>query len=469
MHNKRLILHYYIVALLAGMLFWQWARNEEVIDGVIITILAVYILVFPVVILYTRKYAVHLFLFILAFITGFYSFYHYSVEPHSVLNALYFTFQLYLLVITDVFTTDGSSLLHYPLIVEIARWSAALYTISTLFIAMYRLLEMSILLVFYQIAGNHYVVFGYNENSRTFMEDLRKHKKRVILVTEQISSEAVGYLEDLKIVVIRPNENEENIYTKCGLDRAGNVILLHEKDMDNLNEFMNIDYFFEKRSKKQPAFSLFIHIQEATSRRLFTELEEGRSSKERTFQVQIINYYELFVENLFMKYPIDKKDYAAESLHLLIIGFGLMGQRITQKAIAQREGNGTILVTALDKHMNKIMPEWDQQNPNITSQAAISLQSFDVESETLESIINKQDIPITHIYVCLHKDYLDVLAGIELSNQFPTTPIFIEFSENSIAEKWIQSKVSGKRLIYSTGTFKDVLTEEKLLGKCVNT
>ena len=159
-HHKRLILHYYLAMLLIGLLYWWWAKHEQVFDEAIIVILGVYILVFPVVIIYTRKYALHIFLFVLALIAGFYSFYQYSVGDHSVLNALYFTFKLYLLDFTDVFTTDGSSLLRYPPIVEVARWSAALYTISTLFIAMYRLLEMSILLVFYQMIGNHYVVFG---------------------------------------------------------------------------------------------------------------------------------------------------------------------------------------------------------------------------------------------------------------------------------------------------------------------
>ncbi|MGG0657519.1 hypothetical protein [Rummeliibacillus pycnus] len=52
-----------------------------------------------------------------------------------------------------------------------------------------------------------------------------------------------------------------------------------------------------------------------------------------------------------------------------------------------------------------------------------------------------------------------------MSNKFPHIPIYMEFSECSIAEKWIQSEVSGNRLIYSTGTFKGVLMEEKLLNK----
>lgn len=72
LRNRRLIMHYYIVAGVAALLFGWSARNGEAMDPVILIILAVYVLVFPVVIVYTRKYAVHIFLFLLAFITGFY-------------------------------------------------------------------------------------------------------------------------------------------------------------------------------------------------------------------------------------------------------------------------------------------------------------------------------------------------------------------------------------------------------------
>lgn len=466
-HHKRLILHYYLAILFLSLLFWWWTTRVEVFDGVIITILGVYLLVFPVVMIYTRKYALHVFLFVLALIAGFYSFYQYSVEDHSVLNALYFTFQLYLLDFTDVFTTDGSTLLRYPPIVEIARWSAALYTISTLFIAMYRLLEMSILLVFYQIIGDHYVVFGYNENSLSFIKDLRKYKKRVVLIAEDMTSEEIDELEDLKTVVVKTDENEQYLFTKLGLDRASHVVLFYEKDIDNLNAFMKIEYYLENNQKIEPPFSLYIHLTKVNSRRLLIDLEKGRSNKKHSYPVHIINLYNLFVEHLFATYPIFQRNQSEGLLHLLIIGFGPMGQQIALKALheIEKREHRTMLITALDKHMIKIKAEWDQQLPTITDQAAITLQNFDIESETVESVINDQAVPITHIYICLDEEYLDVLAGIELSDRFPKTPIFIEFSKNSIAEKWIQAEVSEERLIFSTGLFEDVLTEEKLLKK----
>src|SRR5690625_7074782 len=93
LRNQRLIAHYYLVAGVAALLFSLSAKSEETIDPIILVILTVYVIVFPVVIFNTRKYAVHIFLFLLAFINGFFSFYNYFVYALSIFNVFYLFFQ----------------------------------------------------------------------------------------------------------------------------------------------------------------------------------------------------------------------------------------------------------------------------------------------------------------------------------------------------------------------------------------
>src|SRR5699024_9128122 len=155
---KHIIILYYIAIIAMLLLFTFLAPMDASMDRTIKIILCIYLFVFPVVFFYTLRYALHVFLFVLAFISGFYGFYH-----HSISNALYFTFRLYLLDLADVFTQDGSSPVRYPLLLEIARWTAASYTISTIFIAMYRSLEKRISLFIAQSIGKHHIIFSYNE------------------------------------------------------------------------------------------------------------------------------------------------------------------------------------------------------------------------------------------------------------------------------------------------------------------
>src|SRR5699024_9170060 len=152
-------------------------------------ILCIYLFVFPVVFFYTLRYALHVFLFVLAFISGFYGFYHHSIDNHSISNALYFTFRLYLLDLDDVITNDVSSPIRYPLLIEFAWCTAASYTISTIFSAMYRSLEKSISLFIAQSIGRHHVVFSYNEKSQYLILDLCANNERVIVVDEKFTPE----------------------------------------------------------------------------------------------------------------------------------------------------------------------------------------------------------------------------------------------------------------------------------------
>src|SRR5699024_3506234 len=205
---------------------------DESMDRTIIVIFCVYFLLFPIVMFYTLNYALHVFLFTLAFITGFYGFYHHSVEDHSISNALYFTFRLYLLDLADVFTQDGLSQIKYPLLLEIARWTAASYTISTIFIAMYRTLEKEIALFIAQTFGKHHIVFSYNEKSLLLIRDLIRRKERVIVVDEEFSPETANMLEQMKVTVIHASIKDENVFQISGIKRADRKSVVKGKSED---------------------------------------------------------------------------------------------------------------------------------------------------------------------------------------------------------------------------------------------
>lgn len=456
LQNRRLVFHYYFVIGIAFFIYWWLAGREGLVDSIILSILAIYLILFPLVILYVRKYAVHIFLFLLALITGFYGFYHYSIEEHSAFNALYFTFQLYVLETTDVFTQDGSALLQYPLIIEIARWSAALYTISTIFIAMYRMLENSILVFIYQLIGNHTIVFGYNEESMTLIENLRKQKKRVIFVAEHLPHEVIDYLEVLKIAVVQHHDRQDNLYMRCGVGRAKSIVMLHQDDKDNLNEFLNFRTDFIKHGRENEELIVYIHLRSQLSKKLFSELED--TLQETSVKIKLINMYETFANQLFEEHPIDQ---VGEQTNMLIIGFDLVGQYIARQATL--DSGKQLQITVLTESSGSSEQEWQRNYPAIQAKIPMSFQAFDITKDALEKVILEQSKPVTHIYFCMDENVLDLSAVFELSSRFPHIPIYLEYTEGSFTEKWLQSEVNEDRRIHSLGTLQEILTEETLL------
>ena len=63
----------------------------------------------------------------------------------------------------------------------------------------------------------------------------------------------------------------------------------------------------------------------------------------------------------------------------------------------------------------------------------------------------------------MDEEILDLSAVFELSSRFPDIPIYLEYTEGSFTEKWLQSEMNEDRRIYSLGTLQETLTEEKLL------
>jgi len=442
---KHVIISYYIVVSVIFALYVYFSPIDRSMDEMITIILSAFLILFPVVMLYTLRYALHIFLFVLALLSGFYGFYHHSIDDHSVSNALYFTFRLYLLDLADVFTSDGSSPVTYPFLLEIARWSAASYTISTIFIAMYRTMEKKIELFFAQIFGGHHLVFGYNERSHFLIEDLRKNGERVIVVDEKFSPDTQNMLEQMKIIVIQAPIDDERVFHLCAAKKASSITLFHKEDQDSLSLLMNLQKFSQTENIELRFSRLLIHIEDNRFKlALKTFLEEVEHF---SGQVMMMNVY----EEVAKKFWRNHSHIFDNDAHLLIVGFNQLGEQIS--AIAQEEHSqiqptSHLAITVLDNSVsNKAV------NP-------IEFVAFDLPNDSLKEIILQRNEIFTHIFICLDQDYLDLMEGIELSESFADTPIYMYFTDDSIEQMLMIAHANSS--LQSTGMIKDVLTKEYL-------
>lgn len=468
MKNRKLIINYYFFALIMIAIFAFWYYYYNSVNLSLIIFLSTYFLLFPVVLLFTRRYAFQAFMFILAFITGVYSFYHYSVADHSFLNALYFTFQLFLLMTENVFTETGEALVRYPIVVEIARWSAASYTISTVFVAMYRIVQESVRLTYYQIVGGQYVVVGYNENSKLLIENLSRAGHRIILITEEIPVEQKIYFESNDIVVLVNRLSDQQIYKKAGLEKAAYIILIEKTDAINLDELIAMKEYLSKRVGRHQV-EMLIHLMHHESARFVDSFEKDFESKGEAlpFSLRVLNIYELLAERLLNNHPlyhgyekqIQQKN--TQPFRVLVVGFGNMGQHITLEILKRAHyfSNKKIEFTFLDRDIKRIKRKWYRDYPESDKVGQFKFTVFNSDEESLMQYLYKHE-RYSHIYLCLHDDYIDVTEGIELSNAYQDTPIFMKYKKSGSIGQWLDTMTNKTHKIYSTGTFDDVLDED---------
>ncbi|HLQ74307.1 MAG TPA: NAD-binding protein [Bacillota bacterium] len=442
---KHIILIYYVAIISIISLFYVFVPFDQSIDQTISTILLVYLLIFPIVMFYTLSYALHVFLFTLAFITGFYGFYQHSIDNHSISNALYFTFRLYLLDLADVFTQDGSSPVKYPLILEIGRWTAASYTISTIFIAMYRTLEKEISLFIAQTFGKHHIVFSYNEKSRLLIRDLVKQKERVIVVDEKFSPETENMLEQMKVTVIHASMKDDNIFQVTGVKRAKSVSLFHNDDQDSLYVLMHLDQYIRQQKY---AVSLNKVIVQIENERYQSELESFLKKVEHfAFPVDIINVYEEVAKRFWKSHSsILTSD---SSSHFLVVGYEKLGKQMIHE-VSKKQTHNKAHITVIDHFAKEETDDF------------VTMIPFDMETESLRLFITDEKTTYSHIFICLDEDYVDLMEGIDLSELFPETPIYINFTDESIEQTFMIATTKTKKSLYSIGTIQDVLTKQYL-------
>src|SRR5699024_1245596 len=85
---------------------------------------------------------------------------------------------------------------------------------------------------------------------------------------------------------------------------------------------------------------------------------------------------------------------------------------------------------------------------------------FDIEKDSLREIIEEKQKIFTHICICLDEDYMDLMAGIELSEIFSNTPCALNFTDESIQQSLMMTTTKTKKSLYSTGVIQDVLTKD---------
>jgi len=442
---KHIIGMYYIVVAIIVVGFYYFAPYDTSMNHTIVTIIIAYLLLFPIVMFYTLNYALHVFLFTLAFITGFYGFYHHSVEDHSISNALYFTFRLYLLDLADVFTQDGSSPIKYPLLLEIARWTAASYTISTIFIAMYRTLEKEIALFIAQTFGKHHIVFSYNEKNLLLIRDLIRRKERVIVVDEEFSPETENMLEQMKVTVIHASIKDENVFQISGIKRAKSVSLFHDNDQESLYVLMHLDEYIRKKNFQSTVKKVIVQIE---NERYQSELVSFLNKVEHfSFPVEIINVYEEIAKRFWQNHENILED--DSNLNFLVVGYERLGKQIDHRALD---------VSSEKKLTFTVLDHFSEEE----KKGSIEVISFNIEIDSLRSFIAKRKDDYSYIFICLDEDYVDLMEGIDLSELFPNTPIYMNFTDESIEQTFLIATTKTKKSLYSIGTMQDVLTKDYL-------
>lgn len=450
------------------IVFFLWGFRLKI--GIPLAAIITIVLIGYGVVLYFRllkKYRIQLLLFLLAVTTGFYGFEFLSIYDYSILNSLYSMFKLFILDIDPVFSKTNVT--NYPLAIEIARWSAAAYTISTLFSLVYIFFNQSIKLVWYRILGKHIVISGYHKRSKTLIEDLRKLHKKVVLLTEEISETQRTYLQDLGVIVLIGKQGL--LYNKAKTLKAEYFIIFNEEDSKNLNEILALNQFIKDSKSPVKLKQVILHLEYHQSFDLFEELERELTLQEK-ISVKPFNINRLVAEKLFNEYPLYEnyqerlRDPEGLPLHLLFIGFGQTGQQLALQAMERSHFMNVekLEITVLDKEAEKVRKEWYDNYPKINKVVNFHFRSLNTEIESVFHFFNQSSVDYTHVFVCLREDFKNLMEGIELAKKIPHIPVFLKLSEEAQISQWLHTNTKNFKNLYLFGNHEAILNYDYVVN-----
>ncbi|WP_413306667.1 NAD-binding protein [Bacillus sp. 1P10SD] len=477
-------IHGILAIIITALLVWKMRQN-----GMYVVILIA--LMWATMGLYWVKF-LHAYLLrsislLLAIVSGVYGYYFetYHGYSHSFLNAIYSTIHLFFLNVDNVFNKAADPYASLPLSIEVARWSAAFYTISTISKFVLSYFGQSVRGIWLRFKGGHIIIAGFSEKAAILIENLRKEGYSVTVIEETIDNEQKNQLFDLGVSFYTGEMTEYSLYKKSGLSRAGYVILFHDDDSVNLDIYLAMRDYLEEDllpekcrcpliglfggSKHKDPITILLHLNHAKSLQVYNGLVIDESEKYRSYS---FSSYQLIAEKMLKERPLYEgieeqlRDPAGDPLHLLLIGFGKVNQQIAYQAlnVSHFLNRKRVRLTILDRNIEKVKKQWGHLAKFADQVADIDYRKVDLTVHNIKEELGEINGRVTHVFLALRDDYLDMIEGLELVETCPDIPVYIKMKDDRKVSMWLHKDQSEFKQIQRFSYFREVLNSEFVLN-----
>jgi voltage-gated potassium channel Kch len=263
-------------------------------------------------------------------------------------NALYSGAKLLLLN----FDPKENEPMAWPL--EIARLLSPFVFGSTAFLTLYEIFRNRIRLGFLGLLGNHVVVCGLNEQNLHVVRELRRRRDQVVVVDKNPVNELLSSVEEMGAISLIGDAATANTLRKAHVNRAKYLIAREADDGKNIEIGLRaIPIRIQYGRPGAPPLDCFLHLAHLELRHLFRQ-HQVLAKKNQQVVPHLFTTYENSARILLSNYPLEPFKFGPHdprTVHLVIIGFGQMGESVAlQAAKISHFANGKKLkLTVIDR------------------------------------------------------------------------------------------------------------------------
>jgi len=391
-------------------------------------------------------------------------------EPLTVSEILFRSLQLFVL--------HGESFVGpIPWQLDLSQFLAPAASGLTAIAALGELFRHRLQLLWLRLRPPHTVVCGLGRKGLQLVRELIASGKKVVVIEPDEQNDYIEICRDLGAVVLVGDGTETEILEQARAHYARQVFAVCGNDGINVEIAVRIFGLRESPSfEKASRLECWLHIvdpilcQALKSNRMFHN-EAGN------FSLGITNLFENSARELFQERPLDREFIRAgdpRSVHLVIVGFGQMGQAVAlQAAKIGHFANGRKLrLTILDREANGQQLRLLARYPRFANVCDIQFIQSDFEVgdifRQLQQWGKSQDTLLS-IAICLDNDSLSLRCALILAGQLEGTnvPLYVRMEEEAGLASLLNYRHKTSKLLEYVHPFGQI-NLSSTLGKWTN-
>lgn len=283
---------------------------------------------------------------------------------------------------------------------------------------------------------------------------------------------------ELKAIVIVGDATDNDILHQARVHRADKVVAITGNDGTNVEIAVRTFQLIKDRGNRlHHKVNCFVQFADTKLRLLFgrhpifTEIADP-------FEITVFNNYSNSARLLFERYPLDRSRIMATDtteVHLILIGFGLMGESVLLQAtkIGHFANRKKVQVTVIDRLADKKSKIFRGHYPQIDQMCDAKFIQIDVEdSDLLDDISQwcKKKNSLTTIVITLDDDAQALSCALDflLRIENPEIPIIVRMSEDTGLAVLLQNEAASSAWmasIHPFGMMEDLNSSKMLIDE----
>jgi voltage-gated potassium channel Kch len=301
------------------------------------------------------------------------------------IDLLYRTLQLFVLEFNPF------SELPTPWPLEVARWLGAIVAGIALFKAAEEIFHRQFDDWRLRRLHEHVIVCGLGRKGFELVKQLRRRGDAVVVIEIDEGDDSLPTCRELGVTVLAGDARSEQILKKAGLRHAARLLAVCKNDSDNIEIALQArEVILAARRDAADPLVCHVHIIDLKLAELFKQHKIFSCTRD-PFEARIFSFYENAARELLIRHPLElrvgeaRASAAAPAVHLVIVGFGQMGESVALQAarIGHYAGGNRLRITVFDPDADQRRLSLLARYPQLEQVVDLAFDSRNVEHPTV--------------------------------------------------------------------------------------